>query len=77
MLLLAVAVSACKDTKTVEQIPLEDFFRNPEKTEFAISPGGNYISYLQPYDNTLNIYVRELGTGTVTQVTAGKHDNIR
>ena len=29
-------------------IPLEDFFRNPEKTSFQLSPGGEYVAYLAP-----------------------------
>lgn len=77
MLLLAVAVTACKNTETIEQIPLADFFKNPEKTEFAVSPGGEYISWLQPFNNSLNIYVRELGSDEITQVTTDKQNNIK
>src|SRR5690606_32804115 len=50
---------------------------NPEKTQFAISPGGEFVSYLQPFNSRLNIYVRELSTNEVTQVTHDKVDNIR
>lgn len=39
-------------------IPLEDFFRNPEKTGFNISPDGKYISWLAGYENRLNIFIR-------------------
>lgn len=75
-LLVAVAPS-CKNEGLTRKVPLEDFFRNPEKTEFSISPGGEYISYLQPYNDRLNIYVRELGSNQVTQVTSYEQDNIR
>ncbi len=42
-------------------IPLRDFFRNPEKASFQISPDGRYISFLQPYNNRMNIFVYERG----------------
>lgn len=53
-------------------IPLEDFFKNPEKTSYLISPNGKYISYLAPYNERLNIFVQEIGkdkTERLTEVT--------
>jgi dipeptidyl aminopeptidase/acylaminoacyl peptidase len=38
-------------------IPVRDFFRNPEKAGYAISPNGEYISLLQPFERRLNIFV--------------------
>src|SRR3546814_14678305 len=38
-------------------IPVEDFFSEPEKTDFQISPNGEYIAYLGVYDGAKNIYV--------------------
>lgn len=75
-LVLWVIMSACSQQKQENLIPLESFFKNPEKTAFAISPGGNYISYLRPYENRLNIFVRSLETGEVTQVTREKDYNV-
>src|SRR3546814_12904971 len=76
LLLIAVA-PACKSEKSVKKVPLEYFFKNPEKTQFAISPGGEYVSYLQPHNDRLNIYVRALNSDEVTRVTAFDHDDIR
>lgn len=42
----------------ITQIPLRNFFRNPEKTQFNISPNGKYISFLAPYENRLNVFVQ-------------------
>jgi hypothetical protein len=28
---------------------MEDFFRNPEKTAFKISPDGQYLAFLMPW----------------------------
>ncbi|QEC51280.1 S9 family peptidase [Anseongella ginsenosidimutans] len=77
LLLLVAVTSACTNEYKREKVALEDFFRNPEKTEFSVSPGGEFISYLQPYNNRLNIYVRELGSNEVTQVTTYEQDNIK
>ena len=30
-------------------IPMRDFFRNPEKTGFKLSPNGEYLSFLMPW----------------------------
>ncbi len=39
------------------RIPIEDFFRNPERTDYKLSPCGYYIAWLKPWKNRLNIYV--------------------
>jgi len=33
-----------------KQIPLSDFFKNSEKAKFSLSPDGNYIAFLAPYE---------------------------
>lgn len=42
------------------QIPLEDFFRNSERTGYQLSPDGNYISYMAPYKDRLNVFARRV-----------------
>ena len=39
-------------------LPLEDFFRNSERTGYQLSPDGTYLSYMAPYKDRLNVYVR-------------------
>lgn len=56
------------------RIPVEDFFRNPEKSSFRISPDGNYFSYRAPWQGRMNIFVQPLAGGDAVQVT---HDTIR
>lgn len=51
------------------QIPLENFFRNPEKTSFVLSPNGEYFAYLAPYENRKNIFVQRIGDTTAVRVT--------
>lgn len=49
---------------------VEDFFRNPEKVVFKISPGGKYFSYLGPYKNRLNIFVQKIGEKGAKRITS-------
>lgn len=51
-------------------IPLEDFFKNPEKTSYNISPDGKYISFMAPYENRMNIFVQKAGSDKVTRLTS-------
>ena len=50
--------------EAANQIPLRDFFKNPEKTSYQISYNGKYVSYLAPFNNRLNIYVQQIGDDT-------------
>jgi dipeptidyl aminopeptidase/acylaminoacyl peptidase len=52
------------------RIPLRDFFRNPERTAFAISPDGRYISWLGPYERRLNVFVQPAAGGEPVRVTS-------
>ena len=53
-----------------KQIPLEDFFKNPEKTYFQISPDGKYFSYTAPYENRMNVFVQKIGSKKATRLTS-------
>lgn len=59
-----------------KQIPLRDFFRNPEKANYQLSPDGKHISFLSPYNGRLNIYVKNLATGIETRITEAKERDI-
>lgn len=43
-------------------LPLEDFFRNSERTAYQLSPDGQKISYMAPWNDRLNVYVRAVGS---------------
>lgn len=59
-----------------KQIPLRDFFRNPEKANYQLSPDGKHLSFLSPYNGRLNIYVKNLATGMETRITEAKERDI-
>ena len=74
---LAILFGASCDTqKKPRIIPVADFFKNPEKTAFSISPDGNYISYLQPYNDRLNIFVQTADGNDVVRLTSDTSHNI-
>lgn len=51
-------------------IPLKDFFRNPEKARYQISPDGNWLSYMAPYENRMNIFVQKIGATEAKRITS-------
>ena len=51
------------------QIPLRDFFRNPERAGYALSDDGQTVSYLAPYKNRLNLFVRPADKESATRIT--------
>lgn len=55
---------------------VEDFFRNPEKLRYQLSPDGTHFSYLGPVDGRKNIFVQKIGTTETTQITFEKDRDI-
>ncbi|MEI6883998.1 MAG: S9 family peptidase [Bacteroidota bacterium] len=65
-------MEGCKPGKPaqVRQIPLEDFFKNPEKSRYQISPDGKYFSFMAPYQKRMNIFVQEIGKDSAMRLTS-------
>jgi len=49
---------------------VEDFFRNPEKSYFQISPDGTHFAFLSPYERRKNIFVQKIGDDQATRITS-------
>jgi dipeptidyl aminopeptidase/acylaminoacyl peptidase len=49
------------NNQSVKLIPMKDFFRNSEKRSYQLSPDGNYIAFMAPYENRMNIFVQKMG----------------
>ena len=58
-----------ENTLKAKQIPLENFFKNPEKSSYQISPNGDYYSFMAPYKNRMNIFVQKRGDTSSVQLT--------
>lgn len=61
-----------KDSKILKakQIPLENFFKNPDKSAYQISPNGEYYSYMAPYENRMNVFVQKRGEEESIRLTS-------
>jgi dipeptidyl aminopeptidase/acylaminoacyl peptidase len=57
------------ENRTPPLIPLRDFFRNPETAAYQISPNGQSIAFLRPYENRLNIWVQRVEGGAARRIT--------
>ena len=58
--------------KNPPRIPLKDFFKNPEKSSFQISPDGKHISYMKPWKNgnrMMNIYIKPFNSEKDIRIT--------
>ena len=56
-------------------IPLEDFFRKPDKVMLRLAPGGEYLAWMEPHNRRLNVTVQDLASGETRRVThAGERD---
>ncbi len=70
-LTLALMLFSCaQKPQKAPEIPLEDFFRNPEKTAFQLSPNGKYFSYLAPWESRLNVFVQKTGEDEAVRLTS-------
>lgn len=52
------------------QIPLENFFKNPEKIDYQVSPDGTYFSFMAPYEKRMNLFVQKIGSDTTIRITS-------
>jgi dipeptidyl aminopeptidase/acylaminoacyl peptidase len=70
VLLISLIIMTLNSAVThVREIPLRDFFKNPDKVGYTISPGGKHIAFLAPYENRLNIFIQKIGTKDAKRLT--------
>ena len=82
VLALLIPISAAAQTSAQTKaamtplIPMKDFFRNPVKVAYSISPNGEYLAFMQPWEQRLNVFVEKIGSGQATRVTSAKARDI-
>ena len=67
------------DINKFTKIPMEDFFRNPEKSSFNISPDGLQIAYMKPWEEgnrMMNIYVKAIDSDEELRLTKASERSI-
>jgi len=52
------------------ELTVRDFFKNSEVAMFRLSPDGEDISYLAPYESRMNIFVLPVGGGEPVRLTS-------
>ena len=53
-----ISKSSKENILKAKQIPLEDFFKNPENPVIKY-PNGDYYSFMAPYKNRMNIFIQK------------------
>jgi len=80
LLLITLSASAQKKVQPGDAvpplIPMKDFFKNPVKVAYSLSPNGEYLAFLQPWEKRLNVFVEKIGSGQATRVTSAKERDI-
>ncbi|MGC0153974.1 prolyl oligopeptidase family serine peptidase [Chromobacterium vaccinii] len=57
----ALAATLLAGPALAADIPLRDFFRTPEQGNFTVSPNGDSVAFLAPWESRRNIVVRRPG----------------
>jgi len=70
LFVLCLSIIACQPVeKKAEKIPMEDFFRDPEKIGYRISPNGQMIIFRAPHKGRMNVFVQKLGDTSAVAIT--------
>ncbi len=71
--ILMTSISQAQTSKRTNEIPpelpLKDFFKNPSKVSYTLSPDGTHFAFKMPYKNRQNIYVQEIGSKKAKRIT--------
>lgn len=69
--------SASPSLSVPPKIPLRDFFKNPVSRDTISSPDGQILSFLQPWESRMNIFIRPTAGGEAKRLTGEKDRDIR
>ncbi len=62
--------------KVPAKIAVEEFFKNPEKSGYQISPEGGFYSFLAPYNDRMNIHIQAIGSDSAIRITNSEDRDI-
>ena len=74
ILLLMIGSAVIVSCSAVKEGPppiigMKDFFRNPQKTSYKLSPDGSHLAFLQPWQSRMNIHVQKIGHKKAARIT--------
>ncbi len=67
----------CVQNVKITKVSADTFFAEPEKSSFHISPDGKYLSYLQPFNGKLNLYVQSVDKKNTVQITSYEDQGVK
>ncbi len=68
--LLIILFAGCNNNyNNVPFIKTENFFKNPDRYNYQISPNGNYAAFLKPVNHKLNLFLLNLSDKSEVQLT--------
>jgi dipeptidyl aminopeptidase/acylaminoacyl peptidase len=77
-LIVIFSINGCTSNKPeVPLLPIKDFFKNPIKDSFRISPSGEKLAFLMPWENRMNIYIQEIGEDEKIRITSSTERDIK
>jgi dipeptidyl aminopeptidase/acylaminoacyl peptidase len=77
LVVLSIFVFGCVPKEQIPRlVPMEDFFKNPESAGYDLSPDGEHIAFLKPWQNRLNVHVQKIGEDDVTRITSATERDI-
>ena len=75
LLFYSVIGSSCASIE-IPLIPMKDFFRNPQKIGFSLSPDGTHFAFLQSWEDRLNIFTQKIGEEKEIRITESTERDI-
>jgi dipeptidyl aminopeptidase/acylaminoacyl peptidase len=70
IVLVLVSFTACKPKENrAPLLPMESFFKDPEKAGFRISPNGEMIIFRAPHMKRMNVFIQKLGDTAAVALT--------
>jgi dipeptidyl aminopeptidase/acylaminoacyl peptidase len=78
LIVILISVLGCNtDYNRVPLIKTEQFFKNPDRLSYQISPDGNYISYLANVNGKMNIFIQKINEREGKAITNSTIRDIR
>ncbi len=77
LVVLLVFIFGCAPKEQMPRlIPMEDFFKNPESTGYDLSPDGEHLAFLKPWQKRLNVHIQKIGEEEVTRITSATERDV-
>jgi dipeptidyl aminopeptidase/acylaminoacyl peptidase len=61
---------------TTPNYTVEDYLSLPSSYAYSLTPDGGSLFYMAPWNNTMNLFGKELDTGKVYQLTFSENDDV-